>query len=110
MLSKNRKLSGNTFVCRTKATCSVNLTAGKARKDTVYLWDFGNGTTFWGPNPLSRKFGFGSYAVTLKIFDTKTGDIREEAFRIVIERLVAVKKAEKPKALHEKVEKPLTVK
>ena len=40
--SKNRHLAGNVFTCRTKKTCSVNFTAGKTRKDTIYFWDFGN--------------------------------------------------------------------
>lgn len=55
-LSKNRMLSGTTFTCRTKVTCSVNFTAGKTRKDTVYLWDFGNDDLFYGANPLARTF------------------------------------------------------
>lgn len=88
----------------------MNLSAGKTRKDTIYLWDFGNGDTFYGVNPLSHKFGFGNHAVTLKIFDTKTGDLREEVFHIVVEKLVIVKKTKEPKAIPVKAENPFSLK
>lgn len=87
----------------------MNFTAGKVRKDTIYYWDFGNGETFYGANPLSHKFPVGRYTTVLKIFDTKTGNIREENFSIVIEKLMTVKKVKKPKIIPVKIEKPLVI-
>lgn len=90
----------------------MNFTAGKTRKDTVYLWDFGNGRTFSGVNPKAQKFGFGKYSVTLKVFDIVTGDAKEEGFSVVVQKLVTVKKkkAKKTKVVKLSVEKPLVIK
>jgi hypothetical protein len=88
----------------------VNFTAGKVRKDTLYFWDFGNGETFSGANPLSHKFSIGKYLVTLKIFDIKTGNLREESFSVVVEKLVSIKKAKTLKVPPMKIEKPLVIK
>lgn len=87
----------------------MNFTAGKARKDTVYYWDFGNGETFYGVNPASHKFPLGKYTVTLKIFDTKTGNIREEYFSVIVQKLVSMKKAKTPKIIPTKAEKSLVI-
>lgn len=108
-LSRNRKSSGNTFTCYTKKTCSVNLTAGKTRKNTVYFWNFWAGKTFYGANPPASSFPIGRYMVTLRILDTKTLEMREESFQIIVKKLVPTKKPKKPKPPREKLEKPIVV-
>ncbi|MDP2103702.1 MAG: thermonuclease family protein, partial [Candidatus Gracilibacteria bacterium] len=107
--SKNRHLAGNVFTCSTKTTCSVNFTAGKVRKDTIYFWDFGDSETFYGANPKSLKFGIGTYKVSLRVLDTLTGEIHDSYFTIIVHRLVTIKKPKKPKVAKVKVEKPLSV-
>lgn len=109
-ISKNRKLAGgNIFTCQTKTNCSVNFTAGKARKNTVYYWDFGNGETFYGANPPAHRFPFGKYVVRLKILDTKTFSFQEERFSVVVKKLINTKKPKSPKKIAMKTEneKPL---
>lgn len=59
---------------------------------------------------MSRKFTFGRHLVTLKIFDTRTGNIREENFLIVVEKLMSVKKVKNLKTASVKIEKPMVVK
>ncbi|NDK19361.1 hypothetical protein GW819_00810 [Candidatus Gracilibacteria bacterium] len=109
-LSKNRQLVGDAFSCQTKTTCSVNFTAGKIRKNTVYFWDFGNGETFYGANPLSQKFLIGKYNVMLRILDTKTFDVREEYFPITVSKLGNIKNTKTQKITSVKTEKPLVIK
>ena len=108
-LSKNRKFSSNTFICSTKKTCSVNLTAGKTRKNTVYFWSFGPGKTFYWSNPGAIAFPRGKYIVTLKLLDTETFDTREESFHIWVKKLVSTKKPKKPKTPSQKPVKPLAI-
>ncbi len=48
--------------------------------------------------------------MTLKIFDIKTGNVREEIFQIIVEKLVAMKKPEKEKVISVKYPKPLVIK
>ncbi len=107
--SKNRHLAGNIFTCQTKKTCSVNFTAGKTRKDTIYFWDFGNGEIFYGANPKSLTFGIGSYRISLRVLDMITGDIHDSHFTVIVHKLITVKKPKKPKVAKVKVEKPLSV-
>jgi micrococcal nuclease len=109
-LSKNRSKKGNIFTCHAKTTCSVNFTAGKIRKGTIYYWDFGNGETFYGANPVAHKFAPGKYTVSLKIYDERTGNIREELFHIDVEKLVSVKKPKVLQIASEKTEKPVVIK
>lgn len=88
----------------------MNFTAGKAQKDTLYFWDFGDGETIYGANPPSSKFSIGKHRVTLKVFDTKTLNIREESFSVIVEKLVSIKKLKTPKTVPVKIEKPLVIK
>ena len=102
------------FVCHTKATCSINLSAGKIRKNTVYFWEFGNGRDFYGANPLSQKFAIGKYKVHLRMLDSESGELWDEYFSIVVKKLVTAKKVKTKKPKKVKVppvkkEKPLVV-
>lgn len=88
----------------------MNLNAGKVLKDTIYLWDFGDGETLYGANPPARTFPIGKHSVTLKIYDVKTGNIREEIFSVIVKKLVTAKKTKTPKIVPPKGEKPLVIK
>lgn len=89
----------------------MNFTAGKTRKDTVYLWDFGNGETFSGANPKALKYSIGSYRILLRALDIVTGQTHEEHFTVIVQKLLSAKKPKKPKKekVVVKTEKPLTI-
>lgn len=59
-MTKNRwrDLDG-VFQCRSRGSCSVNLTAEYNRKDeTLYTWTLPTGEIFTGKNPPSFKVGY----------------------------------------------------
>lgn len=88
----------------------MNFTAGKSQKDTIYFWDFGNGQTFYGANPVSEKFLPGKHTVTLEVFNLDTFSIREEVFQVVVKKLVSTKKEKISKTVPVKKEKPIVAK
>jgi len=64
----------------------------------------------YGVNPPAHTFFIGKHSVILKIYDIKTGNLREEIFSIIVKKLVTVKKVKVPKVVPPKIEKPLVIK
>lgn len=111
-LSKNRIMKDSTFICQTKEICSINFSAGKKEKNLIYFWDFWNGETEYGVNPLAKKYPIGTYRVHLRVLHSETWAYKDEYFPIIVRKTPPsshIKSADTKKTPPVKVEKPLLV-
>ncbi len=83
-MSKNRWLDTNgVFQCRSRGSCSVNLTAEYNRKnDLLYTWVLPSGEIFTGKNPPSFKIEYGDFLVRLSVEDSITGESFKKVLQI----------------------------
>jgi hypothetical protein len=83
-MTKNRWIDDHhVFQCRSRGSCSVNLTAEYNRKkDILYTWTLPNGDSFVGKNPPSFKVGYGDFVIKLSVADTITGENQEKILYI----------------------------
>lgn len=95
-ITDNRWQIGDVFHCRSRGSCSVNLTAETNREENVnYFWIFPDGTLDDRKNPGAIKVWYGQFEVILIMSD----DISEESIiqSIHIDHRPIPKKPKKPK-------------
>jgi len=74
-MTKNRWEKDSIFHCRSRGSCSVNLTVETNREANVnYFWIFPDGSMSDEKNPRAIKLGYGEYEILLFVSD----DITEE--------------------------------
>jgi hypothetical protein len=94
-MSDNRWQEGSIFHCRSRGSCSVNLTVESNREaDVDYLWIFPDGSLDDRKNPGAIKVGYGQHEVLLIMSDA----ISEESIvqSIQIDHRPIPKKPKKP--------------
>lgn len=79
----NRWQEWDTFHCRSRESCSVNVTAETNRSDNVdYLWIFPDGSVTDEKNPLNLKLDYGQYDIMLIMTDGITEEVAIAAMHI----------------------------
>ena len=94
-VSDNRWQEGSVFHCRSRGSCSVNLTVETNRKEDVdYFWIFPDGSLDDRKNPGAIKVGYGQHEVLLIMSDA----LSEESLiqSIQIDHRPIPKKSKKP--------------
>lgn len=94
-MSDNRWREGDVFHCRSRGSCSVNLTVETNREANVdYFWIFPDGSLDDRKNPGVIKVGYGQYEILLVMSDA----ISEESLirSIQIDHRSIPKKPKKP--------------
>jgi len=94
-VSDNRWQEGSVFHCRSRGSCSVNLTVETNREEDVdYFWIFPDGSLDDRKNPGAIKVGYGQHEVLLIMSDA----ISEESLiqSIQIDHRPIPKKSKKP--------------
>lgn len=82
-ITDNRWQEGDTFHCRSRGSCSVNLTAETNKEDNVtYFWIFPDGSMDDRENPGAIKLWYGQHRVLLIASDEITGDIQVVSMQI----------------------------
>ena len=82
-ITDNRWLTGDVFHCRSRGSCSVNVTAETNREEDVsYFWLFPDGSVSDEKNPLSTKLEYGQYEILLFAYDEITGEIMSSILQI----------------------------
>ncbi|MBP7774068.1 thermonuclease family protein [Candidatus Gracilibacteria bacterium] len=73
----NRWREGDIFHCRSRGSCSVNVTAETNREGEVnYLWMFPDGSVSDKENPTAFSLGYGNYTIILVISDEITEEVQ----------------------------------
>lgn len=94
-ITDNRWQEGDIFHCRSRGSCSVNLTAETNREDDVtYFWIFPDGSIDDRKNPGVIKLDYGQHEVLLIASDEITGDI--QVLSMQIDHRPIPKKLKKP--------------
>jgi endonuclease YncB( thermonuclease family) len=82
-ITDNRWLEWDVFHCRSRGSCSVNVTAETNREeDVTYFWIFPDGSVSDEKNPLSTKLEYGQYEILLFTYDDITGEIASSIIQI----------------------------
>lgn len=80
----NRFLEWDTFYCRSRGRCSVNLTAKTNREGNLnYFWIFPDGTVSDKENPTGIELRYGQHSIILVVSDEITGEIQSAILSVV---------------------------
>lgn len=81
--TNNRTLEGDTFLCKSRGTCSLNVTAQTNREWNVhYFWIFPDGSISDKENPTAISLGYGEFTVILFVSDDITGEIHSSTLSV----------------------------
>ncbi|MBP6921665.1 thermonuclease family protein, partial [Candidatus Gracilibacteria bacterium] len=82
-ISDNRWQEGSVFHCRSRGSCSVNLTAETNREGEIsYFWIFPDGSVDDKKNPAAIKLGYGQHEVLMVLSDNISEEIIVKTVRI----------------------------
>jgi endonuclease YncB( thermonuclease family) len=92
--TENRWREGDVFHCRSRGSCSVNVTAETNREEDVnYFWIFPDGSLSDKQNPAAFNLRYGNSTIILIVFDEITQEI--QASTIDIEHIPLPRAAKK---------------